>query len=87
VDPQRRGQGAGRALVAGCLRLAQLAGAPIVGLHTSPIMAAALRMYESAGFVRDLDIAPIRGVAYGRYMLAAPAFQAAHDILLARFPM
>ncbi|MFC5550383.1 GNAT family N-acetyltransferase [Massilia aerilata] len=71
VDPARRGQGAGRALVAGCLRLAKEAGAPFVGLHTSPVMASALRMYEAIGFVRDRDLAPIRGVPYGRYVLAA----------------
>jgi ribosomal protein S18 acetylase RimI-like enzyme len=69
VDPQRRGQGAGRELVAGCLRLARDAGAPAVGLHTSPIMASALRMYEALGFVRDADLPPIRGVPYGRYVL------------------
>ena len=71
VDPARRGQGAGRALVAGCLRLAREAGAPFVGLHTSPVMASALRMYEAIGFVRDRDLPPIRGVPYGRYVLAA----------------
>ena len=71
VDPQRRGQGAGRALVAGCLQLARDAGAPFVGLHTSPVMASALRMYEAIGFVRDRDLAPIRGVPYGRYVLPA----------------
>jgi predicted N-acetyltransferase YhbS len=69
VDPRWRGQGAGRALVADCLRLAQQAGAPAVGLHTSPIMASALRMYEAIGFVRDGDLPPIRGVPYGRYVL------------------
>ena len=77
VDPRRRGQGAGRELVAACLRLAQAAGAPAVGLHTSPIMASALRMYEAMGFVRDRDLAPIRGVPYGRYVLAAPALGSA----------
>jgi ribosomal protein S18 acetylase RimI-like enzyme len=71
VDPRRRGQGAGRALVAACLRLASDAGAPAVGLHTSPLMASALRMYEALGFVRDQDLPPIRGVPYGRYVLAA----------------
>jgi GNAT superfamily N-acetyltransferase len=71
VDPQRRGQGAGRELVAGCLRLALQAGAPAVGLHTSPIMGSALRMYEAIGFVRDSDLPPIRGVPYGRYVLPA----------------
>lgn len=71
VDPARRGQGAGRALVAGCLQLAREAGAPFVGLHTSPVMASALRMYEAIGFVRDRELAPIRGVPYGRYVLPA----------------
>ncbi len=74
VDPQRRGQGTGRQLVAHCLHLAQEAGAPVVGLHTSPIMASALRMYEAIGFVRDSDLAPIRGVPYDRYFLAKAKF-------------
>jgi ribosomal protein S18 acetylase RimI-like enzyme len=77
VDPRRRGQGAGRALVEECLRLAREAGVPAVGLHTSPVMASALRMYEALGFVRDRDLAPIRGVPYGRYVLAAPAIPGA----------
>jgi ribosomal protein S18 acetylase RimI-like enzyme len=84
VDPQRRGQGAGRALVAGCLRLALEAGAPVVGLHTSPIMASALRMYEAIGFVRDLDLPPIRSVLYGRYVLPAAKVPAALALLGAR---
>ena len=71
VDPGARGQGIGRELVTGCLRLALEAGAPVVGLHTSPVMASALRMYEAIGFVRDRDLDPIRGVPYGRYVLAA----------------
>jgi ribosomal protein S18 acetylase RimI-like enzyme len=71
VDPGARGQGAGRALVAGCLRLALEAGAPVVGLHTSPVMASALRMYEAIGFVKDRELEPIRGVPYGRYVLPA----------------
>ena len=74
VDPRARGQGAGRALVAACLRCAGAAGAPCVGLHTSPIMGAALRLYLAAGFVRERDLAPIRGVPYGRYVLPAARF-------------
>jgi ribosomal protein S18 acetylase RimI-like enzyme len=81
VDPQRRRQGAGRQLVAGCLRLALEAGAPAVGLHTSPVMASALRMYEAIGFVRDRDLAPIRGVPYGRYVLPAQQFSAGLNLL------
>jgi ribosomal protein S18 acetylase RimI-like enzyme len=81
VDPHGRGQGVGRKLVAGCLRLAQQAGAPAVGLHTSPIMASALRMYEAIGFVRDHDLPPIRGVPYGRYVLPLADIPAAVELL------
>jgi GNAT superfamily N-acetyltransferase len=81
VDPARRGQGAGRVLVAGCLRLARETGAPFVGLHTSPVMASALRMYEAIGFVRDRDLAPIRGVPYERYVLAAAGISPAIELL------
>jgi len=81
VDPQRRGQGAGRQLVAGCLRLAQQAGAPVVGLHTSPLMASALRMYEAIGFVRDSELPAIRGVPYGRYVLSAADIPSAIGLL------
>jgi ribosomal protein S18 acetylase RimI-like enzyme len=81
VDPAARGQGAGRRLVAGCLRLALEAGAPVVGLHTSPVMASALRMYQAVGFVRDRDLEPIRGAPYGRYALPAAAIRAAIERL------
>lgn len=33
-------------------------------------MATALRMYLSLGFVREHDLAPIRGVPYARYVLS-----------------
>ena len=77
VAPEARGQGAGRQLVAACLACAQAAGAPVVGLHTTPVMASALRMYTALGFTRDRDLAPIRGVPYGRYVLPAEAIAAA----------
>jgi ribosomal protein S18 acetylase RimI-like enzyme len=81
VSPQARGQGIGQELVAACLRRAQEVDAPAVGLHTSPIMGSALRMYEAIGFVRDRDLPPIRGVAYGRYVLPVADIQAALDLL------
>jgi GNAT superfamily N-acetyltransferase len=68
VDPGWRGGGVGRALAKAALERAARARAPAVGLHTSPIMAAALRLYASLGFVREHDLAPIRGVPYARYM-------------------
>jgi ribosomal protein S18 acetylase RimI-like enzyme len=73
VDPGARGRGVGAQLVAACLRLARDADAPAIGLHPSPIMASALRMYEAIGFVRDAELAPMRGVPYGRYVLPAHA--------------
>ena len=77
VDPAARGGGIGRALVAATLERARRAGAPAIGLHTSPIMAAALRLYESIGFVREHDLPPIRGVPYARYRLPASGIAAA----------
>lgn len=55
--------------------------APAVGLHTSPMMASALRLYMRLGFVRDRDIDPIRGVSYGRSVLPAEGVPAALDQL------
>lgn len=81
VDPRHRGRGIGRHLVAACLRHAIRAGAPAVGLHTSPIMATALRLYAGIGFARDRDLAPIDGVSYGRYVLPADGLPAALERL------
>ncbi len=77
VAPSWRGAGIGRQLMAGCLRAAARAEAPVLGLHTSPIMAPALRMYLELGFERDADLPPERGVPYGRYVLPAAAFEMA----------
>jgi ribosomal protein S18 acetylase RimI-like enzyme len=80
VDPAARGGGIGRVLVAAALERARRAKAPAVGLHTSPIMATALRLYESIGFVREHDLPSIRGVPYARYSLPAADI----DVALAR---
>jgi ribosomal protein S18 acetylase RimI-like enzyme len=50
VDPRRRGQGLGRALVTGLTRLAR-EHYPQVFLRVHPDNAAALRCYAAAGFV------------------------------------
>ncbi|WP_288379520.1 GNAT family N-acetyltransferase [uncultured Massilia sp.] len=81
VAPGQRGRGVGRQLVAACLRHALRDGAPAVGLHTSPMMATALRLYTTLGFTRDRDLDPIDGVAYGRYVLPAEALPAALEQL------
>jgi ribosomal protein S18 acetylase RimI-like enzyme len=77
VDPAARGGGIGRALVAAALEQSRRVEAPAVGLHTSPIMATALRLYESIGFVREHDLPSIRGVPYARYVLNADGIAAA----------
>jgi GNAT superfamily N-acetyltransferase len=58
VLPDTRGRGVGEALTLECLRRAGERGAPTVGLHTSPSMAAATRLYERLGFRRvpELDV-------------------------------
>ena len=81
VAPGQRGRGIGRQLVAACLRHAIRDAAPAVGLHTSPMMARALRLYTTLGFTRDRDLDPIDGVPYGRYVLPANRLRAALDQL------
>jgi ribosomal protein S18 acetylase RimI-like enzyme len=77
VDPAQRGAGIGRQLVTACLQRAREAGAPVIGLHTSPIMAHALSLYTRIGFEFDCELAPIRGVPYSRYGLALAEIPAA----------
>jgi GNAT superfamily N-acetyltransferase len=50
VDPAWRGCGVGAALTAECLRRARSGGVERVGLHTSEMMAGAVRVYRRAGF-------------------------------------
>lgn len=68
VLPEHRGRGIGRALTEECVRRARRDGAPLIALHTTPIMAVALPMYERMGFAY-LRAAPDRsGVPYGIYV-------------------
>jgi ribosomal protein S18 acetylase RimI-like enzyme len=74
VRPEYRGRGIGRGLTEECVRRARRDGAPLIALHTTPIMAVALPMYERMGF-EFLRAAPDRsGVPYGIYVkhLAPP---------------
>jgi GNAT superfamily N-acetyltransferase len=77
VDPGERSTGIGRRLVAACLQRARAGGAPVIGLHTSPIMGHALALYTRIGFAFDCDLAPIRGVPYARYVLSREAIPTA----------
>jgi len=67
VDPSFRGKGLGRALSMECLARTRRDGSPIIALHTSPIMAVALRLCLKMGFVKAYDAPPIFGVAYAVY--------------------
>jgi GNAT superfamily N-acetyltransferase len=53
VDPARRGEGVGRALVGEAIARAGALGAQTLGIHTTPWMRAAMALYDSLGFVRD----------------------------------
>jgi GNAT superfamily N-acetyltransferase len=67
VDPAFRGKGIGYALSSECIARAKRDGAPLIALHTSPIMNVALPMYLRMGFVKAYDAPPIFGVAYAVY--------------------
>ena len=70
VDPAFRGKGIGQALTNECIARAKRDGAPLIALHTSPIMTVALPMYLKMGFVKAYDAPPIFGVAYAVYTKA-----------------
>ena len=82
VEPRIRGLGIGRALLGTCLERARAAGAPVLCLHTAEFMAAAVAIYEAAGFRRDpahdfdvtsrLDLAGVRPVPILAYRLDLP---------------
>jgi ribosomal protein S18 acetylase RimI-like enzyme len=53
VDPAAQGRGAGRALVTWAIERARADGRHRVRIHTQAHLRAALRLYDSMGFVRD----------------------------------
>ena len=71
VAPAARGRGVGRGLMDECIRRARAGGTPVLGLHTTDMMRAAVQLYERMGFVRatslDFEIAP--GVLVKGYRL------------------
>lgn len=81
VNPDARGNGAARALLAVGEDLALQAGSPVLAFHTHSYMAGAIALYERLGYRRapdfDLDLAarygrpgakPIPVFAYLRYL-------------------
>ena len=55
VDPAAQGLGVGRALTVACLERARAEGRSGVALYTRPANVPAQGLYESLGFVRDVD--------------------------------
>ncbi|MGZ8567054.1 MAG: GNAT family N-acetyltransferase [Actinomycetota bacterium] len=55
VDPPEQGRGAGPLLMAACEARATAAGKTSMTLNTTQRMAAAQRMYERLGYVREAD--------------------------------
>jgi ribosomal protein S18 acetylase RimI-like enzyme len=68
VDPAARGKGIGRRLTEECLRRAERDQAPVIALHTTPIMTVALPMYLRMGFARVREAPDILGVPYAVYV-------------------
>lgn len=81
VDPDFRGMGIGRALTEACIEQAVADGAPLIALHTSPIMTVALSLYERMGFRFAREVPPVFGVPYRVYVLEldAPAYRPAEE--------
>jgi GNAT superfamily N-acetyltransferase len=73
VDPHARGHGLGRALTEECIRRARRDNAPVIALHTTPIMSVALPMYLRMGFQLRGEAPPIHGVPYAVYTMALPS--------------
>jgi GNAT superfamily N-acetyltransferase len=69
VDPQARGHGLGRALTEACIHRAQRDRAPVIALHTTPIMTVGLPMYLRMDFKLHGEAPPIYGVPYAIYTL------------------
>jgi ribosomal protein S18 acetylase RimI-like enzyme len=69
VDPASRGMRLGRTLTEECIRRARRDQAPLIALHTTPIMAVALPMYLRMGFKLLRDAPPIYGVPYAVYTM------------------
>ena len=71
VAPSARGRGVGAGLMQACVRRACGWGARTLVLHTTPMMGAAVRLYERMGFVPacELDVEVAPGLTISGYRL------------------
>jgi len=72
VDPSARGKGIGFLLMQACIDRARAAEAAAIALHTTDMMAAALRLYARMGFERapEIDFQPAPGIIVKGFLLA-----------------
>ena len=68
VAPPARGNGLGRQLTEACVLRAHRDGAPLLALHTTPIMEVALAMYLRLGFLLLREAPSVYGVPYSVYI-------------------
>ncbi len=69
VDPLYTGRGIAKRLTQMCIRYAKCHEETIIALHTSDFMDPARYIYESCGFTRVKELAPIFGNKYWLYHL------------------
>jgi len=71
VGPPGRGRGVGRRLMEECIQRSRGAGAAALTLHTTDMMAVAMRLYERMGFARapELDFRPVPTMLVKGYRL------------------
>lgn len=81
VTPEFRGHGIGRALADLCLKRAEFDGARIFALHTSPIMHAAMHLYNSMGFQQSHAAPAFHGVSYDVFIKLINDGLADHELV------
>ena len=64
VIPAQRGKGIGRQLLEECVARAKRDSAPILALHTTPVMKSAVALYGRNGFVLHQTLPTMYGVPY-----------------------
>ena len=69
VSPEHRGRGIGNALTERCLVMAQEDRCSKVGVQTSPVMQAAVSIYERVGFMETKTLGTKDGVTWKLYCI------------------
>ena len=74
VAPEARGKGVARRLMNECIQRARAVGAPALTLHTTDMMAAAMRLYERMGFAHapELHFSLALGITVKGYKTPSP---------------